>query len=249
MSGKRPNIILFNPDQWRGDVLGHTGNPAAQTPVLDELVRTEAVSFTKTFCQNPVCVPSRCSFMTGLYPHNRGHRTMYHMLHPENGERHLLEVLRENGYHTWWAGKNDLFDKNLSENGSREVDQRVWPSDEDFRRWGGAPFPNSHVEQSWRSEPEEEGFYSMFHGKLEPLEGDRFLDNDWGCVLKACEFIRERDSEQPFCLFLSLSYPHPQCGVEEPYFSAIDRSALKERYRPPEDWCGKPAILEKIHER
>ena len=25
----KPHILIFNPDQWRGDVLGHVGNPAA----------------------------------------------------------------------------------------------------------------------------------------------------------------------------------------------------------------------------
>lgn len=29
---KRPNIIVFNPDQMRADSLSHLGNPAAQTP-------------------------------------------------------------------------------------------------------------------------------------------------------------------------------------------------------------------------
>lgn len=24
----KPNLVIFNPDQWRGDVLGHLGNPA-----------------------------------------------------------------------------------------------------------------------------------------------------------------------------------------------------------------------------
>ena len=57
------------------------------TPVLDRLVETEAVSFRNAFCQNPVCTPSRCSFMTGWYPHVRGHRTMFHMLHPEPASR------------------------------------------------------------------------------------------------------------------------------------------------------------------
>jgi hypothetical protein len=27
---KRPHIVIFN--QWRGDALGHMGNPAAVTP-------------------------------------------------------------------------------------------------------------------------------------------------------------------------------------------------------------------------
>ena len=32
---KKPNIVLFVPDSYRGDVLGHQGNPGALTPHLD----------------------------------------------------------------------------------------------------------------------------------------------------------------------------------------------------------------------
>lgn len=66
---KRPHIIIFNPDEMRYDGMGHMGNPAAVTPFLDRFAKEEAVSFRYAFCQNPVCVPSRCSFFTGLYPH------------------------------------------------------------------------------------------------------------------------------------------------------------------------------------
>ena len=48
---KKPNIIIFNPDQWRGDVLGHVGNPAAVTPNIDALIGSDGVSFTSAFCQ------------------------------------------------------------------------------------------------------------------------------------------------------------------------------------------------------
>jgi len=106
MPRPRPNIVLFNPDQWRGDVLGHMGNPGAITPCLDKMTGTEAVSFRNAFCQNPVCTPSRCSFMTGWYPHVRGHRTMYHMLRKD--EPTLLQSLRAAGYFVFWGGKNDL---------------------------------------------------------------------------------------------------------------------------------------------
>ena len=44
--------------------------------------------------------------MTGWYPHVRGHRTMFHMLRPD--EPLLLRTLRQNGYHVWWGGKNDV---------------------------------------------------------------------------------------------------------------------------------------------
>ncbi|MCL4521535.1 MAG: sulfatase-like hydrolase/transferase, partial [Firmicutes bacterium] len=102
----QPNIVIFNPDQWRGDVLGHVGNPGAVTPHLDALVAKDGVSFSQAFCQNTVCTPSRCSFMTGWYPHVRGHRTMFHMLQPD--EPMLLRTLKDNGYTVWWGGKNDV---------------------------------------------------------------------------------------------------------------------------------------------
>ena len=80
---KRPHIIIINPDEMRYDTLSHMDvNKAAYTPNLDRLVEDDAVSFSNAFCQNPVCVPSRCSFMTGLYPHTRGHRTMSYLLQP-----------------------------------------------------------------------------------------------------------------------------------------------------------------------
>jgi arylsulfatase A-like enzyme len=102
----RPNILIFNPDQWRGDVMGHLGNPAAVTPNLDAAAATDFVSFRNAFCQNGVCTPSRCSFMTGWYPHVRGHRTMFHMLRGD--EPMLLRTLKDNGYFVWWCGKNDV---------------------------------------------------------------------------------------------------------------------------------------------
>ncbi len=59
---KRPNIVIINPDQMRADSMFHLGNPAAVTPNLDELAK-DGYHFVHAFCQNPVCTPSRCSFL------------------------------------------------------------------------------------------------------------------------------------------------------------------------------------------
>ena len=59
---RKPNIIIINPDEMRWDTMGHMGNPAAVTPTLDNFAFKDAVSFSNAYCQNPVCVPSRCSF-------------------------------------------------------------------------------------------------------------------------------------------------------------------------------------------
>lgn len=68
---EKPNILWFVADQMRADTLAHLGNPASVTPNLDRLAE-EGASFAHAYCQNPVCSPSRCSFLTGLYPHARG---------------------------------------------------------------------------------------------------------------------------------------------------------------------------------
>ena len=103
---KKPHIIIFNPDQFRTDALHHMGCEASVTPNFDRTVMEDGVSFSNAFCQNPVCTPSRCSFMTGWYTHVHGHRTMYHMLREH--EPVLLKILKENDYYVWWGGKNDL---------------------------------------------------------------------------------------------------------------------------------------------
>ena len=40
----KPHIVIFNPDQWRGDALGHMGNPASRTPNLDRIAAVDGVS-------------------------------------------------------------------------------------------------------------------------------------------------------------------------------------------------------------
>ena len=63
----RPNILILYTDQQRWDALGANGNNDIQTPNLDRLA-TEGVNFSRYFVQNPVCMPSRVSFLTGQYP-------------------------------------------------------------------------------------------------------------------------------------------------------------------------------------
>jgi len=237
---KRPHIVIFNPDQWRGDVLGHMGNPAAVTPVLDRLVATEAVSFRSAFCQNPVCTPSRCSFMSGWYPHVRGHRTMFHMMQPD--EPVLLRTLKEQGYKVWWGGKNDLVP---AETGYDAYCDIKYKPDQAPR-----PETNLHGHDQWRGAPDGDNYYSFYAGKLEKApEEDAYYDSDWANVLGAIDFIKNAPPDQPLCIYLPLLYPHPPYGVEEPWFSLTDRDKLPPRIPAPEPWDRKPSLLKGIYER
>ena len=62
----RPNILLIMSDEHDPAVTGCYGHPLAQTPNLDRLA-AEGVLFENAYCNNPICVPSRMSFLTGRY--------------------------------------------------------------------------------------------------------------------------------------------------------------------------------------
>ena len=98
----RPNILLIYTDQQRWDALGANGNPDIQTPNLDRLA-AQSVNFDHYFVQNPVCMPSRASFMSGQYPSTLG---ITHMGVPLPQETITLpRLLRNYGYHSSNIGK------------------------------------------------------------------------------------------------------------------------------------------------
>lgn len=247
---QRPHVVIFNPDEWRGDVLGHVGNPAAKTPNLDQLVATDAVSFRNAFCQNPVCTPSRCSFMSGWYPHVRGHRTMYHMMQPN--EPVLLRTLKEHGYFVWWGGKNDLVP---GQNGyDNYCNVKYDPSDNPREI---KPMFAMDRQDQWRGDPAGDSYYSFYVGELPADEDGRYHDRDWANVDGALEQIRKwgetkranPDNDQPLCIYLPLTYPHPPYGVEEPWFSSIQPTDIPERIKPPAANSGEPSLMTGIRER
>lgn len=233
---KRPNIVIINPDQMRADALGHLGNPASRTPYLDKFSKTEGVSFRNAFCQNTVCVPSRCSFFTGLYPHVNGHRTMTYMFH--TGESSLLKELKAQGYYVWMNPRNDLLaaqEKGIFEEHASET------------FYGGDILPAPGAKENIRRGPDSKFFYSFYMGELETDEGGKNKTIDDESVDKAAEIIKNYDRNEPFCLFIGLQYPHPPYQIEEPYFSAIDKKKLpKRRIADEKQIATKPEILKRL---
>ena len=245
---KQPNVVIFNPDQWRGDVMGCHGDPAAVTPNLDELVQTEAVSFRYSFCQNPVCTPSRCSFMSGWYPHVRGHRSMGRMLRPPH-DNNLLSTLKDAGYYVWWGGKNDLvpaqdgFDRycHVKYNNYDKVHD---PTVQQPKRLYGP----ERARDSFESDEE---FKSFYLGTVEPAGAENYYrDSDWAAVEGAIDFIRNYKGEAPFFVYLAIAYPHPPYIVEERFRELIDPAKLPPRKGGADAWTGpKPRFARDYHER
>jgi len=234
------NIVIVVPDHFRGEALGHMGNPAVLTPNLDRLAE-EGVSFRNAFCQNPICTPSRCSFMSGLYPHVRGHRTISHLM--KQDEPVLLRNLKDAGYFVWWGGKNDLVAGDIPLDAYCDVrcNGTISGLDKPAERSCSPDAP-------WRGGSDSDKFYSFYIGELDKGNRDFYPDSDWADVMAAVDFIKD-PLREPYCLYLALNYPHLPFAVEAPWFGMTDRSRLPDRAPVPEDWSGKPAMLRGIAER
>ena len=102
---RKPNFLIICSDQQRADTLGCYGNGFTSTPNIDSLA-ANGVLFEKAYCQNPVCTPSRSSFMTGRYPRTTRCR--------QNGqdipadEILFSKILSDNGYACGLSGKLHL---------------------------------------------------------------------------------------------------------------------------------------------
>jgi arylsulfatase A len=117
----RPNVVLVLVDDLGWSDLGCYGNPAVDTPRIDEFAR-QGMLFTDAYAAAPVCSPTRASIMTGLAParlHITNHLPDQERFLPDDPEllpAHCLdrlpleqvtlaEILQTAGYRTAFFGK------------------------------------------------------------------------------------------------------------------------------------------------
>ena len=67
----KPNILIIMADEHAPQFTGVYGHSVVKTPHLDDLARS-GVLFERAYCNSPLCVPSRMSFMTGRFVHQIG---------------------------------------------------------------------------------------------------------------------------------------------------------------------------------
>lgn len=216
------NFVFFIPDELRAESVGCYGHPLAPTPTMDRFA-AEGTRFAQCHVQHTVCSPSRCSFMTGWYPHVRGHRTLWHLLRPD--EPNLLKYLKQAGYHVYWGGKNDLL-----------APESFAESVTDFRLGDRArraiPHDNHSAMPPYAFD--DPRYYSFLY---EPVVEQLEALGDFRNVDGAIELLRSRP-EEPFVIYLPLSFPHCPYWVPPPYhtmFDPTDIPALR-----PSDLPNKP---------
>jgi arylsulfatase len=155
-ASERPNFVLIIADDVSFDDLGCFGNPAIKTPNLDRLAR-EGLAFDRAYLTTSSCSPTRCSIITGRYPHNTGAPEL-HMPLPA-GQFMFPQALREAGYWTVLAGKNHMGDAvraafDEATNPAGPGGERRWvehlrnrPKDKPFFMW----FASTDAHRDWQT--------------------------------------------------------------------------------------------------
>lgn len=95
------NILLITSDQQHYNTIG-INNPEIETPNLDRLA-SQGMLFSRAYCPNPTCTPTRASLITGLYPSQHGAWTLGTKL-PECVPT-IGDYLNKEGYETALIGK------------------------------------------------------------------------------------------------------------------------------------------------
>lgn len=96
------DILLVLSDQHNGRFTSMAGGGLAETPCLEKIAKSSAV-FSRAYCNSPLCVPSRSSFLTGRLPHELGIFDNDALL-PEDMPT-IAHAMTDAGYETVLAGR------------------------------------------------------------------------------------------------------------------------------------------------
>jgi len=229
----RPNILWICTDQQRYDTINALGNPYIQTPNLDRLC-AEGVVFTNAFAQNPVCTPSRASFLTGRYPRTTRARQNGQCIPPD--EVLITKMLADAGYDCGLAGKLHLSAC------QRRVEQRI---DDGYRvfHWSHHPHPD-WTENAYIQWLESKGYkwsdvYKGGGGRYAYPGVPAELHQTTWCFDRAIEFIQQ-DRDGPWCMSINCFDPHHPFDPPQEYLERYDPDALPDPAYQPGELDNKP---------
>jgi len=190
LAAKKPNVIFILTDNHGAWTLGCYGNKDIRTPNIDRLA-SQGMLFTRAMSNNPVCSPTRATYLTGLIPSQHGLHSFLdnkYMVGPESFYalkefETLPRILHSEGYECGLVGKWHL-GANLT------------PQD-GFSYWITMPRGSTS------------NFYEdMIIENGEIKKTPKYMTDLW--TDHAVNFIeKNKNSEKPF--FLYLAYNGPYC--------------------------------------
>ncbi len=232
---KAAAIVLITADELRRDALGCYGGQAVPTPSLDGLA-VESICFDRAWANSPWCLPSRCTLLTGLYPHNHGAYSNFRPQRLSPEIPNLYHLLRAAGYSTSHVGKchyapvpygqtrrtetqpNDALPSyyrslgldHLALQDDKQVS--VWFIDDYSRELAEAGYLSAYREAIW----------DATNRKVFAFPGPAKWHPDAWVGRKAVERILHYGDPRPFFLWVSFSGPHFPFDAPTEYLERVE---------------------------
>lgn len=206
---KPPKNVLFIVVDDLNTMLGCYGDPNVKSPNIDRLA-ARGVRFDRSYCQYPLCGPSRASFLSGKRPENLG---IYNLTtHVRNALPQgvlLPEYFRKKGYFTAGAGK--VF------HNVKMGDTQSW----DFYEDGLSKDPQDIAALKNRADGGGKPAWQM-------LDSDGALTRDGMNTQTILKFIESKTKEnKPFFLAMGYHKPHLPWSAPKRFFDLYDTAKIK----------------------
>ena len=234
-----PNILLLMTDQQRWDAMGCSSD-WVQTPNLDRIA-SEGIQFTNCVTTSPVCIPTRLSLATGLYPHNTGvWNNMNHTMPAATPT--WMQAMRDAGYRTSLFGKTHLHPHN-GDLREREGLMNAYGLD-DVNEIGGPRASSkvlSHMTAAWEAKGLWDGYRADYRERFSTkpylVRPSTLGLEDYADVYvgqQAKHYLQNYEHEAPWCCWVSFGGPHEPWDTPEPYASMYDPAEMPPAVpRPP----------------
>jgi len=242
-----PNILWLCTDQQRFDTIAALGAPGYHTPNLDRLCR-EGVTFTHAYCQNPICTPSRASFLTGLYPSAHHVNQNGNAYFPERMSEHLVtrRLAEEAGYRCGLIGKLHIATAFEGEEPRADDGYADW-------RYSHAPMQEHAEHNQYHHWLHAQGvdldavFTRNARGGYGPYRPD--ADPSWHqttwCAEQAIELMHAYDEgDQPWLLSVNFFDPHGPFDAPDACCEPIDADALMPPKWTPDEQARQAALYD-----
>ena len=220
------NLVVVLAESHSQNLLGCYGDPLVKTPNLDRLAE-RGVRFTDTYCTSPICVPSRASFATGLYPHQNG---FWDNSIPFDGSvQSWMRRLRDDGHRVSAIGKLHYRSSDDDNGFSEEIDT-MHVADGLGELIG--------LLRSTGEEPIRDGLWHLYVDRTGVGDKTDYQDYDSRITKKAIHWLEQRAKEdsKPWVLCVHYVSAHPPFTVPQRLFDLypIDEMPTPVQFFPDE---------------
>jgi len=216
-NSKNPNIILIMADQLAAHALSLYGNTVCKTPNLEKLA-SQGTVFGNCYSNNPLCVPSRASMISGQLSPNIGVYDNANEL--PSSVPTMAHFLRHAGYWTELCGKMHFIGPDQEHGFNQRSVTDVYPA-------------NFQWIADWQAGPAFVPSGTALNGVVEAGPCIRTMQEDYddevehSAIQSLYDRARETD-HQPFFQIISFTSPHTPFTVSQDYWDRYEDTKIDE---------------------